>query len=82
LASRDLHLRIPYKAIDKSCGFGVEDWSWNIETTWAGIAHCVVPDTVHLIRVKETGSLGQQNAAEGFLAHLPESVFRDIGRHY
>lgn len=80
-AARSLHRRFPYKAIDKDAGFGVEDWSWNIETVWAEVPHFVVPDTVHLIRVKDSGSLGQRNTAEGLLPHLPANawprLFRD-----
>lgn len=46
-----------------------------------GIGHLVVPDTVHMIRVKDTGSLGQQNTAEGLLPHLPPGAFPQLGRH-
>lgn len=79
-ALRDFHLRYPYTAVDRRRGFGVEDWSWNLQTVWAGIPHLVVPDTVHLIRVKDTGSLGQQNAAEGLLPHLPDGARPHLGR--
>lgn len=78
-AKRALHLRHPYKPVDKQKGFGVEDWSWNVETVWAGIPHYVVPETVHLIRLKETGSLGQQNAAEGLLPHIPDYARPRVG---
>ncbi len=36
-AKRKIHLRFPYKAVDKKSGFGIEDWSWNIETVWEGL---------------------------------------------
>jgi len=71
-AHRALHETYPYRSVERNRGFGVEDWSWNIETVWRGVAHRVVPDTVHLIRMKAFGSLGQQNSAEGLLPHLPE----------
>lgn len=80
-ARREIHERHPYTAADRSRGFGVEDWSWNMETLWAGIAHLVVLDTVHLIRVKDTGSLGQQNTAEGLLPHLPPGAIPQLGQH-
>jgi hypothetical protein len=80
VASRNLHLRYPYAAVDRSRGFGVEDWSWNLQTLWAGIPHLVVADTVHIIRVKDTGSLGQQNAAEGLLPHLPDGATPRLSR--
>jgi hypothetical protein len=78
-ARRSLHLRYPYKAIDKKGGFGIEDWSWNIETVWADIPHRVVSDTVHIIRVKESGSLNQNNMAEGLLPYLPDHVWPRFG---
>lgn len=74
-ARRSLHLRHPYKSAEKESGFGIEDWSWNIETVWANIPHRVVSDTVHLIRVKESGSLNQKNDAEGLLPHLPDHAW-------
>ena len=73
-ASKATHLKYPYTAIDKNTGFGIEDWSWNVETVWDGVPHLVVKDTVHLIRVKDSGSLGQQNAVEGLLPHFPEGI--------
>lgn len=78
-ARRSLHLRHPYKAADKETGFSIEDWSWNIETVWANIPHRVVADTVHLIRVKESGSLNQQNAAEGLLPYLLDHACPKFG---
>lgn len=71
-APRALHERFPYTVANRAPGFGVEDWSWNIETVAMGIHHAVVPDTVHMIRVKEVGSLGQQNTREGLLPYMPE----------
>jgi hypothetical protein len=78
-ARRSLHLRHPYKAADKETGLGIEDLSWNIETVWANIPHRVVSDTVHLIRVKESGSLNQKNAAEGLLPYLPDHAWPKLG---
>lgn len=74
-ASRALHARFPYSAVDQACGFGIEDWSWNIATVMAGIQHLTVPETVHLIRQKDTGSLGTRNAAEGLMPRLPPGLF-------
>jgi len=74
-ASRSLHLRHPYKTAEKETGFGIEDWSWNIETVWENIPHRVVSDTVHLIRIKESGSLNQKNDSEGLLPHLPDHAW-------
>ncbi len=70
-AHRSIYEANPYKAVDKESGYGIEDWSWNIQTYCDGIPHRIVSDTVHLIRVKLTGSLGQSNAAAGLLPHLP-----------
>jgi hypothetical protein len=77
--ARTVHQRYPYSSIDRSKGLGIEDWSWNIETVWAGLPHRIVPDTVHLIRVKETGSLGQQNNAEGLLPYFPKDCHPRLG---
>jgi hypothetical protein len=72
---REVHLRHPYLAVNRTSGLGCEDWTWNIATLWAGIPHRVVADTVHLIRVKTTGSLGHQNSDEGLLPHLPPDAW-------
>lgn len=73
-ASRLLHMRHPYDGEDSVSGFGVEDWCWNLKTVWDGIPHLVVPDAVHLVRKKDTGSLGQRHAVEGLLPILPENL--------
>lgn len=73
-AHRDLHHKYPYLRVDRSRGFGIEDWSWNLQTLAAGVRHEVVPDTVHLIRVKQAGSLGRANMAEGLLPMLPANA--------
>jgi hypothetical protein len=77
--TRSLHLRHPYRAVDRENGLGIEDWAWNIETVWANIPHRVVSYTVHLIRLKESGSLSQQNAAEGLLPYLPDHAWPKLG---
>ncbi|MFM0597991.1 glycosyltransferase family 2 protein [Paraburkholderia dilworthii] len=78
-AHRGIYERFPYKALNRDLGLGIEDWSWNIETYSAGIAHRTVPDTVHLIRVKEAGSLGQSNQSSGLLPYLPDYAFPALG---
>src|ERR1700728_4041539 len=30
-AAREIHLRFPYRVADRNRGFGIEDWSWNLE---------------------------------------------------
>jgi hypothetical protein len=77
-ATRELHLRFPYRAVDREHGFGIEDWTWNLETLGAGIGHRVVPGTVHLIRKRGSRSLDQQNQAEGLLPRLPPSFVRGL----
>jgi hypothetical protein len=73
-ASRALHERHPYSAVDRKRGFGIEDWTWNMQTLSAGIPHRTVPDTVHIIRLKEESSLREQNTSEGLLPTLPGSL--------
>lgn len=70
-ARRSVYLRYPYRRVNRNCGFGIEDWSWNIETLWDGLPHLVVPETVHLIRMKGQSSLGAQNVGEGLLPYFP-----------
>jgi len=55
-ALRDTYSKIPYPSNDLAAGFGKEDWSWNSEVVAHGYLHKPVPDTAHLIRVRE-GSL-------------------------
>ena len=69
-AARDLHLRVPYRADDWSRQIGIEDWRFNLETLGYGIKHRVVMDTVHLIRMKEEGSLGQTHDLKASLPIL------------
>ena len=78
-AHRTVYLRHPYRAIDRNIGFGVEDWSWNIETFFSGIHHCIVRDTVHLIRSKEFGSMNQLNLRDGLMPYLPSDAWPRLG---
>jgi hypothetical protein len=78
---RRIHLRFPYSCVSPTRGFGIEDWSWNIDTLWGNLTHKVVGDTVHLIRIKETGSLREQNSARGLLPYLPKSAWPHLGGH-
>ena len=78
-APRGVHEAHPYFAVDRDLGIGIEDWTWNMMTVTRGVPHRVVPGTVHLIRVKETGSLGQQNASEGLLPRFPPDAFPRFG---
>ena len=71
-ARRAVFLEHPYLAVDPAKGFGIEDWSWNIETLTAGFAHKVVEGTVHLHREKKTDRLGVQNLIQGLLPFMPE----------
>lgn len=74
-AAREIHLRFPYRAADRNRGFGIEDWSWNMQTLGAGLSHRVVPDTVHLIRKKRSASLDQQNRAAASCPTCPTPSF-------
>ena len=80
-ANRAVHLAYPYQAFNRDKGLGIEDWSWNMTTLWAGLPHKIVTDTVHLIRIKEFGSLGTANMAEGLLPHVPGNARPIIGKN-
>ena len=77
-AARDIYINSPYLAEDRTRGFGVEDWSWNISTELQGVPHLIVPDTVHLVRVKQAGSLGKQITSEGKLPFFPANAAHSI----
>jgi hypothetical protein len=66
--------RVNAIVVDRDHGLGIEDWSWNLETSAAGIHHGVVPGAVHLIRRRPSGSLDARN--------LPHSLTRrgDFGQ--
>lgn len=71
---RKIHEKWPYRAVDKSLGYGVEDWTWNIETVSAGITHVVVPETIHFVRVGKPQSLSIENVSAGLLPFIPDSA--------
>ncbi len=57
VTNRDIFLKCPYESTTRTQGFGFEDWHWNCQTLSEGIEHHVVPDTVHFMREKRSGSL-------------------------
>ena len=77
-ARRALFAQYPYAPVDRSHGFGVEDWAWNVQTLCDGVRHAVVPGTVCIVRHKNE-SLSQQNIREGLLPplHLYSDRLRD-----
>jgi hypothetical protein len=74
LALKELYLTHPFPQFRRADGFGIEDWAWNHRIMRSGIAHRVVPDTVHMVRVKETGSLQRRNMMEDLLPDLHASA--------
>jgi len=74
-ASREVYLQTPYaRARPGESGFGFEDWHWNCETLSKGNAHLVVPDTVHYVRKKSSGSLNNAHSSQDALIP-PTSLF-------
>lgn len=69
-ALRSLYRAHPFPVFRRDEGFGIEDWSWNYRTLKAGIAHRIVPNTVHMVRIKDTGSQGTRNTTERLLPDL------------
>lgn len=67
VAHRKILEAYPYHEVDRSAGFGVEDWMWNTETLVAGIRHATVPGAVHCYRIKDSGALSKQNMRERLL---------------
>jgi hypothetical protein len=73
-AKREIYLSHPYRANDPTSGFGIEDWTWNMDTLAAGLQHLVAPGTVHLIRMRK-GSRTSHSSAEGLLPFLePKAI--------
>ncbi len=56
VAQKDIFLRHPYEETTGGPGFGFEDWHWNCQTLADGIEHHVIPNTVHFMRMKKSGS--------------------------
>jgi hypothetical protein len=77
LARRCIHQRFPYLPVDMEKGRGFEDWTFNLATVQAGVHHRVAPNTVHLIRMKPEGSLGQKGMKAGLLPALPSNYSLD-----
>lgn len=61
-AQRWVFQKYPYAAAGN--GFGFEDWEWNTRTLADGVAHVVVPETVHFIR-RNVASMTNQHASQG-----------------
>jgi glycosyl transferase family 2 len=75
--TRELHARYPFRVLNPDQGFGVEDWSWHLETVSAGIPHRIVDGTVHLVRIKQSPSVGKLHVAQSLLPIVPESFVWD-----
>jgi hypothetical protein len=58
-ARTELHRRFPFRANRLDEGLGHEDWAFNLATVEAGVTHIAVEETVHFIRRKPGGRLGE-----------------------
>lgn len=87
IARRDIFLQTPYERTASTPGFGYEDWTWNCDTLAKGIEHHVVPNTVHYLRRKKTGSLlAETNNAKRIIRptrlfdpHVMEGLLKKTG---
>ena len=75
-ASREVLLRIPYRATEFDKQIGYEDWGWNIEIMASGILHKVVPATAHAIRTKPVSVVSRTTQAA--CLPYPTRMFREI----
>ena len=57
VTKREIFLKYPYEGTTQGRGFGFEDWHWNCQTLSGGVEHHIVPNTVHFMRMKKSGSL-------------------------
>lgn len=62
VARRTTFLEFPYLSLPPVSGFGPEDWIWNIETSAAGVAHEVIPDSTFFYRVRTSGGVNNRHA--------------------
>ena len=72
MTTADVLKRFPYRSISFHGGFGYEDWSWNCETSYHGVRHFVVPETLHAIRRRPSSLLGKSRAS--CLLRIPTPV--------
>ena len=63
LSRRDTYLEFPYPVLQPGCGFGPEDYAWNMTTATAGIPHIVAPASFFFYRTRARG--GVNNAHSG-----------------
>ncbi|MDA8118937.1 MAG: glycosyltransferase family A protein [Gammaproteobacteria bacterium] len=73
---RNIVAKIPYSPTQMDSQIGHEDWSWNMETIANGVIHKVVPETAHVIRVKNVSVVKKASAA-GCLPR-PSNMFRQM----
>lgn len=78
IAHVDRYREFPFALVDEEKGIGVEDWAWNALTLARGVPHLVVPDSVHLVRVKAAGSLGAKNVDRAVLPDLHQAFPRPL----
>ena len=70
IGHRETYEKYPYEPNTMKDGWGYEDWGWNILTISEGIKHKTVPNTIHYIRKKKTGSLLDETLANNCLPRL------------
>lgn len=75
--SRAVLLEIPFVATSVDDGIGHEDWIWQCDSIAAGVAHQIVPETVHFVRSRRESRSQQASRREccmvpsaRFCAHL------------
>lgn len=64
----------PYVSSSIHNSIGFEDWTFNIQAIEAGVKHLVVPETVHYLREKPSGSRRKEESRHG-LFHAPSRLW-------
>ena len=77
-APRALLRELPYKPVQLDRGQGYEDWSFNMDVVVASHRHCVVPGTLHLIRMRPD-SLVRVSARQNTLVSPSDLFIRRVG---
>ncbi len=71
LAPTDLFRTIPFRPTAFEFHLGHEDWAWVRDSTYRGVRHLVVPETLQAVRRKRTSRLVRSRAEQHLTVPTP-----------
>lgn len=80
---RDVALKFPYRRAQN--GFGYEDWTFNMDTRYAGILHKVVPKSVKFYRVRKGSTYSlhtSENTITDYTDMFSTAVMQDLVKDF